>query len=328
MPEAAPTSSTRRVRGRKHPPTLVTGLSGYAGMALFEQLLADSRCPQVVCIDLERPGFDLGRAKFFRVDLTLPTADALVAEILEEEQIGRVMHAAFLSGPSHDHLRAHELETIGTMHVLNACAAVGVEKIVVPLSTVSYGARADNPNYLTEEHPLRGDPKYPYVRDKIEVEQLLAEHARRYPECCVTVLRAAPVVGPDSSYFFNKYLRRPLMLRLSGYDPLMQFLHQDDLTFALKAALDADSPGAFNIAGRGVVPYSAVAPLVGRACIAFPLALARTLSAALWPVYALPFDPRYLEYLRYLFVADISKAEGGLGFSPRYSSREALLSVS
>ena len=59
-----------------------------------------------------------------KLDLTLPSADADMAAIVEREGVDTVLHAAFLSTPTHAHAWAHELEALGTMHVLNACAVI------------------------------------------------------------------------------------------------------------------------------------------------------------------------------------------------------------
>ena len=48
--------------------------------------------------------------------------------------------------------------------------------------TAVYGARGQNPNFLTEDQPLQPNPALAWVRDKLEAEQHAAAFARRYPE--------------------------------------------------------------------------------------------------------------------------------------------------
>ena len=69
----------------------------------------------------------------------------------------------------------HELETIGSLYILNACAAVGIRRLVVASTTMVYGPRPDNPNFLTETHPLRGHPAAHCVTNRVEAEELVAE---------------------------------------------------------------------------------------------------------------------------------------------------------
>ena len=101
------------------------------------------------------------------------------------------MHAAFRRDPTPDIETDHELETIGSLHLLNACAAAKVTRLVVASSTMLYGPRPDNPNFLSERHPLRGHPDAHWVQNRVEMESLLASGRTRHPDAQVTVLRSA-----------------------------------------------------------------------------------------------------------------------------------------
>ena len=133
----------------------VTGLRTTIGHGLASRLVARSPSLRVVGLDQHRPFRLDDRVRFHRVDLTDPTADGRVAEILMRERVEAVVHAAFRADPTADRELDHELETIGSLHVMHACAAVKVRRLVVASSTMLYGPRPDNPNFLTEAHPLR-----------------------------------------------------------------------------------------------------------------------------------------------------------------------------
>jgi UDP-glucose 4-epimerase len=228
------------------------------------------------------------------------------------------VHAAFLSMPTHASTWAHELEDIGTMHVLNACAETRVRKFVLASTTMVYGASPLNPNFLSEEHELRGRPGSRFVQDKVEAERQVARFARENPETLVTVLRAAPILGPTVENFVTRFFSRPVAPVLMGYDPLMQFVHEQDVIDAHKAVLDQDHPGIFNIVGDGVLPYSTILAMMGKFPLPMPHFLARGLSHALWVTQVFDAPPNFLDFLRYLCVADGQKARETLGFQPRY----------
>ena len=78
-----------------------------------------------------------------------------------------LLHLAFLSSPTHASAWAHELESVGTMHVLNAARRVTLRKLILWSQTILYGAHPTNPNFLTERHPLRADAEDPFFADKI-----------------------------------------------------------------------------------------------------------------------------------------------------------------
>ncbi|TFG91901.1 MAG: NAD-dependent epimerase/dehydratase family protein, partial [Myxococcales bacterium] len=132
----------------------VTGLGTFIGRRLVERLLARSPHLRIVGLDQRRPFRLDGRVRFHRIDLTEPTADWRIAEILERERVEAVVHAAFRNEPTSDVEMDHEIETIGSLHVMHACSAAKVKRLVVSSSTMLYGPRPDNPNFLSEAHPL------------------------------------------------------------------------------------------------------------------------------------------------------------------------------
>ena len=103
----------------------ITGLGTFAGSQIAERLLDEQPAPDLVALDLRLPRRFEGRVRFHRVDLTEPTADSIVADILDKEHCEAVLHAAFFTDPQPDLEYSHELELIGSLHVLDAAAASG-----------------------------------------------------------------------------------------------------------------------------------------------------------------------------------------------------------
>ena len=79
-------------------------------------------------------------------------------------------HCAFPITPLRDQSKAHELQSIGTMYLLNACAEQNIQKFILASTTDVYGAHPTNPNYLTEKHVARGGFKSRFIRDKVDAE--------------------------------------------------------------------------------------------------------------------------------------------------------------
>jgi UDP-glucose 4-epimerase len=267
----------------------------------------------------------MSKTQFHKVDLTLPTADADLAAIWKREGVDTVVHAAFLSSPTHAAAWAHELESIGTMHVLNAVAECNVRKLVVWSQTVVYGAHPLNPNFLTEDHELRGDKsKSRFVKDKVEVERQVHRFRRENPDTIVSTLRTAATLGPTIRNFATRFFSRPVAPTLMGFDPLMQFVHERDVTDAFVRAVDGDFPGEFNIVGDGVLPYSTILAMMGKLPIPMPHFLAYPLSQALWATQVFDSPPNFLDFLRFLCVADGAKAEKVLGYKPSYDIKSII----
>ena len=145
-----------------------------------------------------------------------------------------------------------------------------------------YGPHPSNPNFLTENHPLRGLHGSHFVADKLDVEQQVRRFARQEPQCRVTVLRLADVLGPTADSYVARWLSRRFVPTAVGHDPLLQFVHEADAVAALKLALDTDVAGIFNVVGDGVVPISTLIKIAGRLSVPIPYPLLRKLAAILW----------------------------------------------
>lgn len=303
----------------------VTGLGTFLGRRLTERLLARSSDIRIIGFDHRRPYRLDDRVRFHRVDLTEPTADARLAEILQGERVEAVVHAAFRSEPTSDLELDHELETIGSLHVMNACSAAKVKRLVVASSTMLYGPHPDNPNFLTEAHPLRGHPGAHTVRNRIEVERLLADWRSRHPDTEVSVLRTPWIFGPSYWDHVVRYFSLPVVPMLLGYDPLMQFLHEDDYLYAFERATLASHPGVFNIVGRDVLPLSTLLRLAGKRVLQLPSRLLYRMAS--YPSEAQTGDPpaAFYDYLRYLWVADGERGWDVFG-EPTYTTKEAWIS--
>ena len=320
--------SARRARRSVGPGTTlaITGLGTFTGAQIAERLLERDAPARIVALDLRLPRRLEGRVRFHRVDLTEPTADSLVAEILEKERCDTVLHAAFFTDPYPDLEYAHELEVVGSLHMMNAAAAAGVRKLVVTSSAQVYGPHPDNPNFLSEDHALRPQRAAHALRDRAEVESLLRIFAQRHRAMVVTSLRPCWIVGPDYASAVTRRFDASRVVTLLGYDPLLQFLHETDWLDAVELALERDAPGPFNLAGDGVLPLSTLLRLAGKRSLPLPHPL--LYRAAYLDAVARSGDSpeAFFDYLRFLWVVDTRRARAELGFEPVYTTHEAWMS--
>ena len=310
------------VRGRV---VTVTGAASFLGTNLIGLLEEDRRVSRIVAIDVKPPQTAQRKTRFYEVDFTQPTAEARLSEIFAAERTDTLVHLAFLASPSHGIAVAHELESVGTRHVLVAARQAQLRKVVMWSQTILYGAEPSNPNFLTEKHPLRAPVGEPFFADKIEAEAEVARFAQKMPGAVVTVLRTAPILGPTISNYVTRYLSRKLVPTMMGFDPLLQFVHEIDAIAAFKLAIDRDHAGVFNIVADGVLPLSTVIKLAGRLALPVPSSLARTIGAAMWLAHVSEAPSSFMAHLRFLCVADGEKAKDRMGFRPAYTTREAVL---
>ena len=303
----------------------VSGAASFLGSNLIGMLEQDDSVRRIVAIDIKPAPTAGEKTRCYEVDLTQPAAEARLAEILVAEGVDTLAHLAFLSSPTHGTAWAHELESVGTMHVTVGARQAQVRKFILWSLTWLYGARSSNPNFLTEKHPLRAPASEPFFADKIDAEEQVRKLAQRSPEMVVTILRTAPILGPTVHNAMTRYFARKVVPTMMGFDPLVQFLHEADAIAALHLAVARDTPGTFNIVGEGVVPLSRAIKLAGRVAVPVPHPLAESVAAAGWVAQLLEAPPSFLRYLRFLCVADGRKAREVMGFHAAYSTREAIL---
>lgn len=304
----------------------VTGACTFLGTELLRWLEEDPRCSRVLALDVQAPPHRTGgKVEFVQLDLTQPRVDADLAALLDAVHVDTFVHGAFLSHPTHAAEWAHELEDVGTMHVLNACTGRKPRRLVMVSTTLVYGAHPKNPNFLTEDAELRGHRDSRFVNDKVRAERQVQRFANEHPDVSVCVLRYAPLLGPTVSNMYTRFLSRPIAPVMMGHDPLMQFVHEQDAAYALFKAVDGNATGPFNIVGKGVLPYTTVLALLGRVPVPMPQIVARQLAKLLWTTQLVGSPPSFLDFLLYLCVADGSRARAGLGFAPRLSIKRTIL---
>jgi UDP-glucose 4-epimerase len=188
-----------------------------------------------------------------------------------------------------------------------------------------YGPYPDNPAYLEEHHPLRGHPHAHQVQNRVEVEGLAADFARRRPSADVTVLRPCWIMGPTFWDPVVRYFARPVVPTILGYDPLLQFVHEEDVLHAFEQAVLDSRPGVYNLVGTEAMPLSRLLRVAGRRTLPLPAALVHRLRDV--PSRATTGDPPegFYDYLRYGWVAAGEKGFAAFG-EPVYTTREAWMS--
>lgn len=302
----------------------VTGIASFLGSRILRRLVEERGADAVLAVDIAAPPATLGVAHR-ELDFTEPASDQRLLDVFREENIDAVVHTAFFTNPHRDTTYSHELESIGTLNLLAAAAAAGVRHVVVRSFTAVYGARGQNPVFVTEERQPAANPALAWARDKLEAEQHAASFAKRYPGMTISVLRFAPLFGPGVHTFYTAIFDHRVVPVLMGYDPLVQLLHPDDALAALELAVARAPRGAINVVPRSSIPLVRALHLASKIPVPVPHPAAYVAADLLWASGVGEAPGGFLDYVRYLFQADGDKAARELGFTPRYGSRDALL---
>ena len=301
----------------------ITGVSGYLGSRLTEKLKQRKDIGKIVGIDIHPPAGELDpHISFYQKDIRDPE----IGELFAQHNIDTVFHLAFVVKPIHNLKKMHDIDSNGTENVLEQSDAAGVKHLIAISSTLAYGAHPDNPKKLTEDAPLRGNQSYPYGYYKAMTDGMIQEFGKSHPDMTVTILRPCTVIGPNIDNYVSRKLFLPVTVSVKGYDPPVQFVHEDDFVNACLMALEKETPGAFNITGNGILPISKIAEILGTRVIPVPSWLLYPTLECLWRIHfpMIEVNRGYLDYIRYPFIAANKKAKKLLNFHPRYTSTQTL----
>jgi UDP-glucose 4-epimerase len=313
----------------------VTGPTGEIGISAVTALEDDPAVERIV--GMARRPFEPAQLGWTKTTyqqgdiLDREAVDALVADA------DVVIHLAFIVMGSREESR--RINLAGTRNVFEATvAAKRPRRLVYTSSVAAYGYHSDNPVPLTEDVPPRGSPEHYYSEQKAECEAALTEITAG-SSLEVFVLRPCIVAGPKAPALadalpWNRLpgpvrtaTRTVALLKPLFPDPgiPLQLVHHDDVAAAIAlAATTSAAPGAYNIAGDGVVSVSDVVNALGGRPVRVPQPAAATALAVL---ARLPFVPSELEWLqtgRSSVVMDTSKAKNALGWTPKYTAAQTL----
>jgi UDP-glucose 4-epimerase len=299
---------------------LITGGSGYIGSRLTDLLVARDDT-EIVNVDIRPPAMPRSRTRFVKMDIR----DRGMRDLFEREQPDAVVHLAFVLNPIRDEHTMYDIDVNGTQNVLDAASAAGVQQLLVASSTTAYGAFPDNPVPMTEEQPVRGLPAYEYARDKTEIDRLCQLWAAQHPDRVMTIVRPTIVFGPNvDNYIVRFWLTSPFFPLLDGHDPDWQFVHEEDVVYAVSRLLGERRGGIFNLTADGTLKLSEAAAMAGVKVRKMPLRVYRRIAAAAWRL-RLPnveAPPGQIDFLLYPWIASNEKIKAELDWTPRYTSRE------
>ncbi len=308
--------------GKDRRPTLVmTGICGRLGRLLARRLHRDGQY-RIVGIDRRTLRHGPPDIEVHAIDLR----SKRTRDVIRSNRPQALVHLGLLHDP-HQSARAHHKWNVeGTARLLDACATYQVPKVVFLSTHTVYGARPENPQFLTEEAPLLGAQDVPQMRDLVEADMLVSSFFWKHQEIETVILRPVHVLGRVSNAISN-YLRLDRVPVLLGFDPMMQIIHEEDVVDGIVASLRKGARGIFNLAGPGEVPLSVILRELGRSKIAVPHLVAPMLLKMLWKMEVSVFQGSEINHLRYVCMVDGTRARKELGFTPRHSLRETILAV-
>jgi UDP-glucose 4-epimerase len=303
---------------------LVTGVSRYLGGRYAKMLSTDPEVERVIGVDVIPPGHDIGDTGFVRADIRNP----VIGRIIEHAGVDTVVHMSVIATPmgAGGRVSMKEINVIGTMQLLAACQrSPSLRRLVVKSTSAVYGSSPRDPALFSEDLVGKVPPRSGWGKDSVEVEGYVRGFSRRRPDVDVVTLRLANLVGPGIRTPMTDYFALPVIPTVLGFDPRLQFLHEDDALEALRLGALEDVSGVVNVAGDGVISLSQAARFAGRPTLPVPPMLAGAVGVLYRQTGLTDFSREQIRYLSYGRGLDTTRMRDVLGLKPTYTTRDAFL---
>jgi len=301
---------------------LVTGGNGHLGAYVLKAL--DDRKELPISYDIQPPPDGLnkiaGKIKFIKGDI-LNITDML--RVLKENAVDRIIHLAAIvtSASQQNPVQAHQLNTGGTLNVLECARIMNIKRVVYSSSLSVYGFKAEG-NPIKEDD--QKEPVSLYGATKLFSEHLIYAYHKTFGVDSV-VVRFPVIWGPSlesridkfsahASSKFSDIVEKPSRGEeaiIPGGNQKYELLYVKDAAYSLLLALYAKKleHRIFNIGSGGMISLQELAEIVKSYK---PNTSIKILDGSdYFTVPALSYE-------------DISRAKEELGYEPKYKYREAV----
>ena len=302
---------------------LITGADGFLGRSLVRALAGRALADCVVAQDVREVPAErrLPGIVYEQQDVR----DAGLVERLRAHRIDTVVHLASIVTPGRGSSRELEyaVDVLGSRNVLEACIAAGVGHLLVSSSGAAYGYHADNPDWITEDQPVRGNEAFAYSHHKKLVELMLADARQSHPALKQTVFRIGTILGERVDNQITALFEKPRLLAIRGSASPFVFIWDADVCGAFLHALACGRGGLYNLAGDGALTLRDIAARLHKPLLALPAGLLRTALAVGSALGVSRYGPEQLDFLRYRPVLLNTRLKTELGYEPAKTSAQA-----
>lgn len=295
---------------------LVTGLAGGLAQLVVSKLLGDGH--EVTGVDYRTvasrwPGVMVYRANYNKT---------LIEDIFKNHKPEIVLHLGRVGNLKESIQKRYDLNVVGSQKIMNLCVSHGTTRLIVLSTFHIYGADPSNHTPISEEDPLRAGLKFPEIADAIQLDNMAATWVYRHPEVSTSVLRCTNVVGPRINNTMSRVLRYNRVAHIMGFNPMVQFIHEEDLSDAIIIAAQKPVVGVFNVAGPGALPWKSALRLAKTSTVAVP-----GIFANAYVGFKSGFPQYLLNFFKYPCVITDRAFREATGWAPGIDMQETLWST-
>jgi UDP-glucose 4-epimerase len=161
----------------------------------------------------------------------------------------------------------------------------------------------------------------PELSDLVAADLYAGSALWRHPEINTCILRICYTLGPALHGTLANYLKARRVPTVMGFDPLFQFIHEDDMASAIVLGLEKNLKGVFNVAGPKPVPLSVLIREAGRQQVPVPEMVFR-LPLGRLGMPSLP--PGAIAHIKFPIVTNADAFRKATGFVHRFDDAETI----
>ena len=300
---------------------LVTGIAG--GLA------------QLVGAELARRGYAVVGVDYRPVAEALPFATAVyqanynktrIEDVFRHHPPTLVLHLGRVGNLKERMGKRFDLNVIGSRKVMDLSIKYGTKRLVVLSTFHIYGAHPNNHTPIHEDEPLRAGSAFPQIADAIQLDSQALLWIYQHPEVETVLLRPTNVVGPSLSNAMSSFLRGSTLPVMLGFNPMVQFIHEQDLSDAIVAVAEGKPIGVFNVAGPSAIPWQEALEVAGGRRVPVPATFASLyLKAA--SLFSRTFPPYLINFFQYPCIIDDGALRRTFSWTPRIGPVDAIRST-
>jgi UDP-glucose 4-epimerase len=294
---------------------LITGISGAHARIVAERLVSQGH--DVVGIDRRPWPHPREGIRVYQADVRKRPA----ADVFRTERPEVVIHMATITHFSASREERLRINLQGTRIVFEHCHNHGVKHAIFVGRHTIYGAAPDAPLYRTEDEPPLAVSTFPELADLVAADLHACTALWRWPKLNTAVLRLVYSLGPLRRGTLASFLAGPRVPMILGFDPLFQFMHDEDAADALLATVEHRLSGVFNVAGPPPVPLS----VLTRGCHRKSLPIPEPLFPHIIGRFGLPhLPPGAASHIKHPIVVDASAFREATGFKHRHDAHSVM----
>lgn len=297
---------------------LVTGIAG--GLA------------QLVAQELYRVGFRVAGVDYrpFKRELGFPIDlfqanynKTKIEDVFRRVSPTHVLHLGRVGNLKERLGKRYDLNVIGSRKLMELSLKYNVRRLLVLSTFHIYGAHPSNHIPIFEDEPLRAGVDFHELADAVQLDTQAVLWCYQHPEVPTVILRPCNVAGAHLSNAISSFLRLPTLPTLLGFNPMVQFVDERDLTDAVVTALLGKANGVFNVAGQHPLPWRTALELTGARLVPVPSGFAWLYLKASG-LFAATFPPYLLNFFKYPCVISDRAFREAFEWAPKVSEEECI----